>query len=73
MSHRQRDLESNPIVFCASVAHMQTTDNSILIVYFTGSREDELQLYGAVSHEAGWRDDLLGYQFKFQKHCGECY
>lgn len=41
VSHRQRDLESNPIVFCASAAHMQTTDNAILIVYFTGSREDE--------------------------------
>lgn len=73
LSHRQRDLETNPIVFCASVAHMQTTGNIILISDFAGSCEDEQQLHDAVSHLAGCRDDLLGYQFKSQRDCDERY
>ncbi|OPJ78342.1 iroquois-class homeodomain protein IRX-5 [Patagioenas fasciata monilis] len=38
-----------------------------------GSCEDEQQLHDAVSHLAGCRDDLLGYQFKSQRDCDERY
>lgn len=66
LRHRQRDLELNPVVSCASGAHLQTADNIVLIFSWAGSCEDEQQLCGAVSHRAGWRDDLLGYHFRSQ-------
>lgn len=39
--------------FCASVACMQTTDNTVPITSRTGSWEDEQQLHDALSHTAG--------------------